>query len=162
MKKIKNIIKIIALTGLTAVLAGCSVENKNNNPLLFRPYKSAIAEYEEARLKELKNPRKTELAYTVEMPNYIANVTNASQYFPQPITGYRLQKIHSDIEIKYKEGTNFVGKAHYLGTYNPRNHSMWSLAEDWKLVSSNGIQKKIDNKTLDYLAEEANHLTGPM
>ncbi len=158
----KNVTKTLALTGTIGLLAGCSLENKHDDIRLFRPNKSVIAEYEEARLKESKNPRKTELAYIVERPNFIANVTNASQYVPQPITGYQLQKTHSHIEITYKDRTNLVGKAHYLGTYNFRNHSISPLADDWKLVRSNGVQQQIDNKTLDYLAEEANHLTGPL
>ncbi len=158
----KKIVKTIALAGLAAIMAGCSVENKHDDIRLFRPYKSAITEYEEARLKESENPRKTELAYTVERPNFIANVTNASQYVPQPTTGYQLQKTQSNVEMTYKDGTNVVGKAHYLGTYNIRDQSIRPIAQDWKLVSSNGQQNQIDSKTLDYIAEESNHLTGPM
>ena len=142
----KNTIKTLALTGLLAIIAGCNSGDNHKN--------SSWGDY--------KNPVKTKLAYSVERSDYIASVTNASQYVPGVITGARLQKTQSDITLKYKNGTNIIGKAHYLGTYDIGDNSARPVAKDWKLIEASGIQGKVDDELLDYIAEETYHLSGPI
>ena len=81
---------------------------------------------------------------------------------PGVITGARLQKTQSDITLKYKNGTNIIGKAHYLGTYDIGDNSARPVAKDWKLIEASGIQGKVDDELLDYIAEETYHLSGPI
>lgn len=142
----KNLIKTLALTGLLAIITSCSVEKKHNN--------SSWGDYE--------NPVKTKLAYSVERSNYIARVTNTSQYVPGVITGARLQKIQSDINVEYKDGTNVIGEAHYLGTYNIGDNSVIPVARNWKLLDTKGMKKQMDDEMLNDMAEETYHLTGPL